>query len=398
MPGLIPTPTDPWTISTRDELSQFVEATPESETLEYKGLRDLMGCGSCAYCSDPVTGSRIARTVGSLALRHGGILIIGAKIVDRNSGKHALEMVACSTTKYTPEEVENRVSRLTSPPIRPEVRAITKDGGPPAFVVRVRAGLRLQGWRENPGGYPQFSRRGGASTAILEVDQIESVVRHLDHIADNAPFRGEVRNEILGLYYHVFERPGVAGPWDHLTVATALAWDPCGASHLIPTARGHDLFHDIEAEVLQIPSKIATLHAPGDIARAVVNLTDIGQFVAHSGLSIEESRLLAATHRLSLHEKLYEWLTPVTDINVFAGTHADRVRQELYSAPYTESYSHAFDRVAPSTGNPNFDARLKRQAIGGMVEVLSDLVPLSYRVLKVYDDLEREYGPGAIPP
>jgi hypothetical protein len=398
-----PQPSDLWTIATREELARFVGGTPESETLEYKGLRDLIGCGNCGYCSQnpgnaaQVTGSEVAKAVSSLALRHGGHIVIGAKIVDRTEGRHELETAYCHTARYTSEEVENRVARLTSPQVRPEVRAITQAGAPPAFIVRVTESLRLQGWRENPSGYLHFSRREGASTAVLEVDEIESVVRHLDRITGNASIRGEILAQILGLYYHVFERPGETGPWDRLTLQSAVAWDPCGTSRLTPSARGQDSFSEIETKILQIPSKIVTLHAPGDVGRAVLNLYDIGQLVANVGLSIEESRLLVAAHRHSLQKELYSWLSPITVIDAFAGPHANRVRQEFYGAPYSQSYSDVFDRVAPSIENANFDERLKRQAIRGMVEVLSDLLPLSYRVLVLYADLERRYGPGAVP-
>jgi hypothetical protein len=400
-------------IRTRTELDAFVAGHPESGSLEYKTLADVFRCGNCAYCrnprsrSDPADedgpqpGVPLARAAASLANTHGGIIIVGARIVEGESGRHTLQDQKCETHAYTREELTQHLLRLTSPPVEPQIQSITSPDTPPAFVLKVRESLVLHGWKPDPGGYLRFSSRFGATTAPMSGSEIEFVIKNKATYRENSELRRNVLYAVVSLWHHLFDWPEArpAGrPW-YASYPGIVSKNPYGCAQLQPGLPTWDAFPEIERLVHDMPSKIAVLHAPHDVASAIRELEQLEIGVPHSVLDPVEGRLLAAVRSLARQERIVEGLDPLTRIAPVLGTDSERAQAYFMQGSAVRAYALSFGSALgsyTSSAGSSLGPDARREAVRGLAHALSGLLPNSIRLLALYSDLRVRFGPGSL--
>jgi hypothetical protein len=400
-------------IRTRTELATFVSANPETGSLEYKTLADVYRCGTCAYCrnprsrselaeeTEPQPGTPLARAAASLANTHGGVIIVGARIVEGESGRHALQDQKCETHAYTQEELTQQLLRLTSPAVEPQIRSVTSPGEPPAFVLKVRESLVLHGWKSDPGGYLRFSSRFGATTSPMSGSEIEFVTRNKATYRENTEVRRNVLYAVVSLWHQVFDWPEArpAGrPW-YASYPGIVSKNPYGCAQLQPGLPTWEAFPEIEKLIYDMPSKIAVLHAPHDVASAVRELEELEVGVPHSVLDPVEGRLLAVVRSLARQERLVEGLDPLARIAPLLGTDLERAHayfmQGSSDRAHALSFGSALGVYRSSTGT-SLGPDARREATRGLAHALSGLLPTSIRLLALYSDLRDRFGPTSL--
>lgn len=318
------------------------------------------------------------------------------KEVDRETDAHDLEDRRCTGVKPTRlVEIGQRMASLTSPPLSVDVKPVPGRGYPTSFVIRVRESSTLVAWKDSPSGYCRYSTRRFSATIPMESPEVEFVARHKAAVRENVEFRHEMLGVIEELFYDLLERPGEERPEGWSTWNSVLTANPYDIGSLNPRGLYWPLYDQVRRLVLEMPKKIGAFYAVTDAARAIRELAQLDKDLPHTGLAAEEYRLMAAARRLRPDEEFEERLDTFRSIRVFAGTHADRLWSDFTSG-YDESFGAAFDRLAPTTGNSNFDEGLKRQTVHELVGALSLILPLAFGVLRLYGQFQSNFGPTAL--
>ncbi len=400
-------------IRVRTDLEAFLGTHPESGDLEYKTLADLYRCSSCAYCRNPRSrsggaedadepaGVKIARAASSLANSRGGAIVIGARIVNRESGQHTLQDQSCASHEYSPEMVAQHLSRLCSPPVEPRIQVVSQVGSPPAFLVLLYESRLLHGWRNDTNGYLRFSTRFGPITSPMNGMEVEFVVRNKATYRDNAELRGNVLNETMGLFYHTFDWPERrAGGREWYTAYDGIiAENPSRCMQLEVRLPFWDIHQEVEDLIGMMPSKIVALQAPHDVTAEVRKLVKIEVATPHSTLHPSESRLFSVARAIDEWPDLERELDPMSRIKPVLEAEEERVRDHFYqsTAPraYATTFREAFESYRTANGQP-LNAGLYRHAVGGLANALSGLLPSGMRVLAFYSELRERLGPEAL--
>jgi hypothetical protein len=400
-------------IRTREELEAFVASHPESGSLEYKTLADVYRCAECAYCRNPRSqsgpaeetqprpGVPLARAAASLANTQGGAIIVGVRIVEGESGRHALQDQKCETHTYSQEELTQQLLRLTSPPVEPQIQTVTSPGAPPAFVLKVRESLVLHGWKPEPGAYLRFSSRFGATTSPMSGSEIEFVTKNKATYRENTELRRNVLYAVVSLWHRIFDWPETrpAGrPW-YASYPGIVSKNPYGCAQLQPGLPTWDAFPEVEQLIHDMPSKIAVLHAPHDVALAIRELEELETGIPHSILDPIEGRFLAVVRSLARQERVVEGLDPLARIAPNLGADLERAHayfiQGSADRAYALSFGAALGSYKSSTGS-SLGPDATRQATRGLAHALSGLLPTSIRLLALYLDLRDRFGAGSL--
>ena len=391
-------------VTDRVALERFVRENRETDKLEYKRLRDLVSCRNCEYCRRAVgsndrdqdprwAGVVIARAVASMANGSGGWVVLGVRRSDESAGLHSLEESACENLTYSPEMILTAVREHTVPVVPVEVSPVLGEG-PPAYLVRVRATMKLEAWTD-PSGCQHLYHRHEASSVPLDVTEIEFFVRTKLSVDANRELREELLGQIWILFDSVLGRPAARTPeTEELTYDRILALDPYGVSHIRPTRRTLPK-PPLERAVLEMPSQMAVYGTPRDLEHVVENLSTVADDLAHGSLDPTEHRLIAAARWLKGKAKFRERLSPFDILLEFAREDRGLVHDE-FMAGYEESFEQVFERLKGKVRSDLWDDRTKKRSISEMADALTFLLPLGYQTLKFYLQLQERYGPEAI--
>lgn len=372
-------------------LAAFVAVHPgESPDLEYKPLFNVSTCNKadCKYCSIPK--KKDGQTIGfplpiaavAFANKEGGWIIIGAERYDAGKGLHRLETSRCENHPYTPEEVQERIDRYTTPAVRHSVAALTSPDGVPAFLVRVDAGTRLYGFR-GPNG-DEIRVRRGLENATGRVEEIELQVLVKEQVESNREFREQLRHDCMELLNGVL---GTFGP-DHETPKQLVEGGRFdftlgpGSGELmiqhIYRLDSMDVVHRLPRDVWYFLRDAATLDS-----------------AFHGRLNVPEAKLISrAKSRIDGGES-FESLSVMREISDRA---EDRNEERLSRQLVKEGlgFSDAFDAFVAATGDKLLGTHEKRASIFHLADTLVEFVPIAVEVLAFYERVKSEYGTYAL--
>lgn len=385
-------------IRSRPALARFVRQRRETKQLECKTLRDLHTCAAadCPYCHGRRLphGEPVAEAVTAFANGAGGVLIIGAVERPNGSGRFSLEGRACPALTYRADWVTEAIGNLVRPPIDHAVREIRGvRGSPPAYIVDVPASFSLHGWSAQPQQSLRYPIRLAGTVHDMTAPEIEFRVKTKDSVRVNVEFRHEVFDTLWHLFDAVLDRPAET-PRRFVNLDQVLRTDPYGVSRLDPGLSRWPNFPEIERAVLEMPAKMAYYSSSRDVELAVESLSYAREDLTQGTLDLSEHRLVSAAKVLARHHNFRERLMPREMLEAIFGDRSTELSTQFMQ--YDESYEQTFDRIARNSGVPTLDAQTKRQSITGMVDALSLLLPLGFRVLRFYEQLCTQYGIAAI--
>lgn len=385
-------------IRNRAQLSTFIQSRRETQWLECKTLRDLHTCprSDCPYCRGRRLphGVPIAEAITAFANGAGGLLIIGAEEHPNGSGRFRLESSRCQNLTYRADWLSEVVANLVHPPVDHQIREIhATHGSPPSFVVTVQASFSLHGWAEHTQQALRYPVRLAGTVHDMTAPELELRVRTKDSVRANVEFRCEVFDILWHLFDAVLDRPA-AKPRQDITLDWVLRTDPYGISKLDPGLSRWPNFREIERAVLEMPAKMAYYSSSRDIELAVMGLSYARDDLTPGALDLSEHRLVSAAKVLARHQGLRERLMPKAILDELLAGQGGNISEGFMN--YDEPFEQAYDRIARQTGMRLLDDQVRRSSILGMVDALSLLLPLGFRVLQFYERLCLEYGVAAI--
>lgn len=231
--------------------------------------------------------------------------------------------------------------------------------------------------------------------------EVEFLTKNKSTYRENTELRRNLLYALVSLWHQIFDWPEArtAGrPW-YASYPGIVSKNPYGCAQLQPGLPTWDAFPEVEKLVWDMPSKIAVLHAPHDVASAIREIAELELGVPHSSLDPVEGRLLAVVRSLARQERIVETLDPLARIAPVLGTDLERAHEYFMQGSTDRAYALSFGSALGayrSTTGSSMGPDASREAVRGLAHALSGLLPTSIRLLALYSDLRDRFGPGSL--